>query len=220
MTTTVCASALKRQGATPSLRLHPKQGHRPIQHLHSRLPILLCNKHSCHSTETKHTNLKLWYIFQRRALSLMLERRSPHASIKGLAENKISVIDYGYGQFCIRVIKRYDASYNDAICDWNCIGATFRYFGRDIHIQLKVWEHSNAHNNHTDDIIVLSDFVTSYGHAQDKDEFLALCNFIFNAAPLRSPYFVVKHHAVETPIVTFTKEVSVPNALIPCMKLA
>lgn len=44
--------------------------------------------------------------------------------------------------------------------DWNCVGATFRYFGRNIHIQLKVWEHSLGHKNLPDDIIVLSDFVT------------------------------------------------------------
>ena len=41
-------------------------------------------------------------------------------------------------QFCIYIAKLYEANYDDAICDWNCVGATFRYFGRNIHIQLKV----------------------------------------------------------------------------------
>ncbi len=41
--------------------------------------------------------------------------------------------EIGCRQFCIYVAQRYDASYDDAICDWNCIGATFRYFGRNIH---------------------------------------------------------------------------------------
>lgn len=64
------------------------------------------------------------------------------------------------------------------------------------------------------------------GYAQDKNELRALCHFIFERgscqglAPLRSPYFVVKHLAVETTIVTFTKEVAVPGTLIPCMKFA
>lgn len=134
--------------------------------------------------------------------------------------------EIGRRQFYIYVAKRYGSHYDDAIRDWNCVGATFRYFGRNIHIQLKIWEHSNGHNNLPDDIIVLSDFVTGYGHAQDESEFLDLCNFIFERgsrnglAPLRSPYFVVKHLAVEAPIVTFTKEVAVPNTLIPCMKFA
>ena len=129
--------------------------------------------------------------------------------------------EIGRRQFCIYVAKRYDASYDDTICDWNCVGATFRYIGRNIHIQLKVWEHSNGHNNLPDDIIIVSDFVTGSGNAQDKKEFLALSNFIFERgsrhglAPLRSPYFVVKHLAVETPIVTFTKEVAVPEPSSP-----
>lgn len=106
------------------------------------------------------------------------------------------------------------------------VGATFRYFGRNIHIQLKVWDHSNGHNNLPDNIIVLSDFVTGSGLAHDETEFRTLCNFIFERgtrhglAPIRSPYFVVKHLAVETPIVTFSKEVAVPDTLIPCMKFA
>ena len=65
-----------------------------------------------------------------------------------------------FNDFCIYIAKRYDANYDDAICDWNCVGATFRYFGSNIHIQLKVWEHSIGHNNLPDGIIVLSDFVT------------------------------------------------------------
>lgn len=121
-----------------------------------------------------------------------------------------------FEDFCIYIAKRYDASYDDAICDLNCVGATFRYFGRNIHIQLKIWEHSNGHNNLPDDIIILSDFVTGSGNAQDKNEFLALCQFIFE----RSSHYGFKNLAVETPIVTFTKEVSVPNTLIPCMKFA
>ena len=131
-----------------------------------------------------------------------------------------------FDDFCIYVAKRYGASYDDAILDWNCVGATFRYFGRNIHIQLKVWEHSNGHNNLPDDIIIVSDFVTGSGNAQDETKFRALCHFIFEhgsrhgLAPLQSPYFVVKHLAVETPIVIFTKEVSVPNTLIPCIKFA
>lgn len=137
-----------------------------------------------------------------------------------------SAAEIGRRQFCIYIAKRYEANYDDAICDWKCVGATFRYFGRNIHIQLKVWEHSNGHNNLPNDIIVLSDFATGSGNAQDKNEFLALCNFIFEhgsrhgLVPIRSPYFVVKHLAVEPPIVTFTKEVTVPNTLIPCMKFA
>ena len=137
-----------------------------------------------------------------------------------------SAAEIGRRQFSIYISMLYDASYDDTICDWNCVGATFRYFGRNIHIQFKVWEHSNGHNNLPDDIIILSDFVTGSGHAQDKNEFVDLCNFIFEhgsrygLAPLRSPYFVVKHLALENPIVTFTKEVAVPNTLIPCMKFA
>lgn len=121
-----------------------------------------------------------------------------------------------FDDFCIYITKRYGANINDAICDWNCVGATFRYFGRNIHIQLKVWEHSNGHNNLPDDIIVLSDFVTGSGNAQDKDESLDLCHFIFE----RGSNHGFKHFAVETPTVTFTQEVAVPNTLIPCMKFA
>lgn len=121
-----------------------------------------------------------------------------------------------FDDFCIYIAKRYDAGYDDAICDWNCVGATFRYFGRDIHIQLKVWERSLGHNNLPDDIIILSDFVTGSGHAQDKEEFVALCNFIFK----RGARHGFKHLAVETPEVTFIKEVSVPGTRIPCMKFA
>ncbi len=121
-----------------------------------------------------------------------------------------------FDDFCIYIAKRYDANYYDAICDWNCIGATFRYFGFKIHIQLNLWEQSNGHKNLPNDIIVLSDFVTGSGHAQDKDEFLALCHFIFK----RGSRHGFKHFAVETPEVTFTKEVSVPGTLIPCMKFA
>lgn len=75
-----------------------------------------------------------------------------------------------FDDFCIYIAKRYDASCDDAILDWNCVGATFRYFGRNIHIQLKVWEHSNGHNNLPDDIIIISDFVTGSGLAQDETE--------------------------------------------------
>lgn len=121
-----------------------------------------------------------------------------------------------FDDFCIYIAKHYGADINDAILDWNCVGATIRYFGRNIHIQLKVWEHSLGHNNLPDDIIVLSDFVTGSGHAQDKNEFVTLCNFIFE----RGSRHGFKHLAVETPIVTFTKEVAVPNTLIPCMKFA
>lgn len=121
-----------------------------------------------------------------------------------------------FNDFCIYIAKRYDANYDDAICDWNCVGATFRYFGSNIHIQLKVWEHSIGHNNLPDGIIVLSDFVTGSGHAQDKNEFVALCNFIFE----RGSRHGFKHFAAETPEVTFTPEVAVPNTLIPCMKFA
>ena len=131
-----------------------------------------------------------------------------------------------FDDFCIYIAKRYGADINDAICDWNCVGATFRYFGRNIHIQLKAWEHSNGHNNLPDDIIIVSDFVAGSGNAQDKSEFVALCRYIFEhgtrhgLAPIRLPYIVVKHLAVETPIVTFSKEVAVPDTLIPCMKFA
>ena len=131
-----------------------------------------------------------------------------------------------FDDFCIYIAKRYGADINDAICDWNCVGATFRYFGRNIHIQLKVWKHSNGHNNLPDDIIVLYDFVTGSGNAHDETKFRALCHFIFERgsrhglAPIRLPYIVVKHLAVETSIVTFTKEVTVPGTLIPCMKFA
>lgn len=121
-----------------------------------------------------------------------------------------------FDDFCIYIAKRYDAGYDDAICDWNCVGATFRYFGRDIHIQLKVWKRSLGHNNLPDDIIVLSDFVTGSGHAQDKDEFVALCDFIFK----RGARHGFKHLAVETPEVIFIKEVTVPSTHIPCMKFA
>ena len=121
-----------------------------------------------------------------------------------------------FEDFCIYIAKRYDASYDDAISDWNCVGATFRHFGRNIHIQLKIWEHSNGHNNLPGDIIVLSDFVTGSGHAQDKNEFIALFNFIVESGTRNG----FKHVAVETPIVTFTNEVTVPDTLIPCMKFA
>lgn len=121
-----------------------------------------------------------------------------------------------FDDFCIYIAKRYDASYDDAICDWNCVGATFCYFGRDIHIQLKVWELPNGHNNIPDDITVLSDFVTGSGNAQDKNKFLAICNFIFESGT----HHGFKHLAVEPPPVTFTQEVAVPNTLIPCMKFA
>ncbi len=91
-----------------------------------------------------------------------------------------------FDDFCIYIAKRYDASYDDAILDWNCVGATFRYFGSNIHIQLKVWKHSNGHNNLPDDIIVLSEFVTGSGLAQDKNEFVDFCNFTFKCgSPLR-----------------------------------
>lgn len=65
---------------------------------------------------------------------------------------------------------------------------------------------------------------TGYGYAQYKNELRALCHFIFERgsrhglAPHRSPYCVVKHLAVKTPTVIFTKEVAVPNTLIHCMK--
>ena len=121
-----------------------------------------------------------------------------------------------FDDFCIYIAKRYDASYDDAICDWNCVGTTFRYFGRNIHIQLKIWEHSNGHNNLPDDIIILSDFVTGSVDAQDETEFRSQGNFIFEPS-FRHGF---KHLAVETPYVTFTQEVSVPNTLIPCMKFA
>ena len=127
--------------------------------------------------------------------------------------------EIGRRQFCIYIAKRYEANYDDAICDWNCVGATFRYFGRNIHIQLKVWEHSNNHNNLPDDIIIvsdLSDFVTGSGNAHDENELLALCNFIFERGSRNG----FKYLAVETPPLTFTKEVAVPNTLIPCMKLS
>lgn len=121
-----------------------------------------------------------------------------------------------FDDFCIYIAKRYDAGYDDAICDWNCVGATFRYFGRNIHIQLKVWEHSNNHNNLPDDIIIVSDFVTGSGNAQNETEFRPLCHFIFE----HGSRYGFKYLAVETPIVIFTNEVSVPNTLIPCMKFA
>ena len=121
-----------------------------------------------------------------------------------------------FDDFCIYIAKRYGASYDDAILDWNCVGATFRYFGRNIHIQLKVWEYSNGHNNLPDDIITVSDFVTGSGNAQDKNEFFALCQFIFELGS----HYGFKYLAVKTPPVIFTKEVAVPNTLIPCMKLA
>lgn len=71
-----------------------------------------------------------------------------------LAPAMPNAAEIGHRQFCIYIAKRYEANYDDAICDWNCVGATFRYFGRNIHIQLKVWEHSNGHNNLPDNIIV------------------------------------------------------------------
>ena len=58
--------------------------------------------------------------------------------------------------------------------------------------------------------------MTGSGYAQNKNEFLALCNFIFE----RGSRHGFKHLAVETPIVTLTKEVAVPNTIIPCMKFA
>lgn len=119
--------------------------------------------------------------------------------------------EIGRRQFCIYIANRYGTDINDAILDWNCVGATFRYFGRNIHIQLKVLEHSNGHNNLPDDVIVLSDFVTGSGHAQDKDEFFTLYNFIFEHGTLHD----FKHLAVETPIVTFTKEVPIPTPSSP-----
>lgn len=123
-----------------------------------------------------------------------------------------------FDDFCIYIyiVKRYGADYDESICDWNCVGATFRYFGRDIHIQLNAWEHSNGHYNLPDDIIIVSDFVTGIGNAQDETKLRALCHFIFE----RGARHGFKHLAVEPPEVTFIKEVTVPGTLIPCMKFA
>lgn len=55
-----------------------------------------------------------------------------------------NIVNQHLNHFCIA--KRYGADINDATCDWNWVGAIFRYFGRNIYIQLKVWEHSNGHN--------------------------------------------------------------------------
>lgn len=133
-----------------------------------------------------------------------------------LAPAMSNAVEIGCRQFCIYIAKRCGANYDDAICEWNCVSATFRYFGSDIHIQLKVWEHSNGHNNLPDDIIILSDFVTGSGNAQDEIELRALCHFIFE----RGSHHGFKHLAVETPVVTFSKEVTVPGTHIPCMKFA
>lgn len=132
---------------------------------------------------------------------------STNKTLSAIAAHRIEDL---FDDFCIFVAKRYEADLNEAICDWNCVGATFRYFGSDIHIQLKVWKHSNGHFNLPGDIIIVSDFVTGIGNAQDETEFHALCHFIFE----RGTRHGFKHLAIETP------EVTVPGTNIPCMKFA
>lgn len=164
----------------------------------------------------KLSRLTLGFKKSKKTITPSTPTNMTNNSNKTLSKIAAHRIEDLFDDFCIYIAKRYGADMNDAICDWNCVGATFRYFGRNIHIQLKVWEHSNGHNNLPDDIIVLSDLVTGSGHAQDKNEFVALCNFILE----RGAHHGFKHLAVETPEVTFTPEVAVPGTRIPCMKFA
>ena len=64
-----------------------------------------------------------------------------------------------FDDFCIYIAKRYEANYDDAICDWNCVGATLSYRDDTHNIFIRLWERSEGHLNLPDMTMIVETVV-------------------------------------------------------------
>lgn len=50
-----------------------------------------------------------------------------------------------YYDFCNFMVENYSATPNQLMLDWNCVGATARYHGRNRTFEFRLWERSEGH---------------------------------------------------------------------------
>lgn len=61
-------------------------------------------------------------------------------------------------QFVNYMVENYSATPDQLTLDWNCVGATARYRGRDRAFEFRLWEHSNGHLGIPDMTVIVSVF--------------------------------------------------------------
>lgn len=64
-----------------------------------------------------------------------------------------------YHDFVNYMVENYSATPDQLTLDWNCVGATARYRGRDRAFEFRLWEHSNGHLGIPDMTVIVSVFL-------------------------------------------------------------
>lgn len=79
-----------------------------------------------------------------------------------------AAINRFYKAFSQYMTATYDTTPEQLMLDWNCVGATARYFGARFHVQVRLWEHSEGSFGIPDMTAIVYDF--SVHHSVPEEE--------------------------------------------------
>lgn len=86
-------------------------------------------------------------------------------TISPMAETAINRF---YEAFCQYMTETCDATPDQLMLDWNCVGATARFFGSRFHVQVRLWERSEGNFGIPDMTAIVYDF--SVHHTVPEEE--------------------------------------------------
>lgn len=119
-----------------------------------------------------------------------------------------------YSDFCQYMVENYSATPEQLMLDWNCVGATARYHGRNRAFELRLWEHSNGHLVIPDMTVIVSVFHISGLAAKSQTEADAVSLWLCDAAKANG----FRHIADESHGSTDAPN-QVPGCKIACLTL-
>ena len=119
-----------------------------------------------------------------------------------------------YHDFVNYMVENYSATPDQLTLDWNCVGATARYRGRDRAFEFRLWEHSNGHLGIPDMTVIVSVFHISGLAAKPQAEADAVSLWLRDAAKANG----FRHIADESHGPTDAPN-QVPGCKIACLTL-
>ena len=119
-----------------------------------------------------------------------------------------------YHDFVNYMVENYSATPDQLTLDWNCVGATARYHGRNRAFEFRLWEHSNGHLGIPDMTVIVHVFYISGQVANPQAEADAVSLWLRDAAKANGFRYIAddSHAPTDAPN-------QVPGCKIACLTL-